>query len=116
MIDRRFGARIGLKRELGVSVVVNTSLGAASSGKVKKNHEIRNEKTTEPCISIQLKWYAPNNFKVGDNSNVSPNIHSSVDHTNPHVPLVIYLSSRILNNGFIPPAQGYGSIQTLPII
>ena len=32
MIDRRFGARIGLKRELGVSVVVNTSLGAASSG------------------------------------------------------------------------------------
>ena len=36
MIDRRFEARIGLKRELGVSVVVNTSLGAASSGKVKK--------------------------------------------------------------------------------
>ena len=36
MIDRRFGARIGLKRELVVSVVVNTSLGAASSGKVKK--------------------------------------------------------------------------------
>ena len=36
MIDRRFGARIGLKRELGVSVVVNTSLGEASSGKVKQ--------------------------------------------------------------------------------
>ena len=36
MIDRRFGARIGVKRELDVSVVVNTSLGAVSSGKVKK--------------------------------------------------------------------------------
>ena len=43
MIDRRFGARIGLKRELGVSVVVNTSLGAASSGKVKKSRNTKRE-------------------------------------------------------------------------
>ena len=41
MIDRRFGARIGLKRELGVSEVVNTSLGAASSGKVKKSRNTK---------------------------------------------------------------------------
>ena len=47
MIDRRFGARIGLKRELGASVVVNTSLGAASSGKVKNitKYETRNNRT-----------------------------------------------------------------------
>ena len=43
MIDRRFGARIGLKRELGVSVVINTSLGAASSGKVKKSRNTKLE-------------------------------------------------------------------------
>ena len=54
MIDRRFGARIGLKRELGVSVVVNTSLGAASSGKVKKNHEIRNEKNNRTMYTIEV--------------------------------------------------------------
>ena len=43
MIDRRFGARIGLKRELGVLEVVNTSLGAASSGKVKKSRNTKRE-------------------------------------------------------------------------
>ena len=43
MIDRRFGAMIGLKRELGVSVVVNTSLGAVSSGKVKKSRNKKRE-------------------------------------------------------------------------
>ena len=43
MIDRRFGAMIGLKRELAVSVVVNTSLGAVSSGEVKKSRNKKRE-------------------------------------------------------------------------
>ena len=79
--------RIHVKRVIGASVVVDEGLEVASSGKVR---ETRNKKILSKLECTEL-------LQIGDNNNVSLNIHPSVNNTNPHVPLLImYRSSHIL--------------------
>ena len=53
-----------------------------------KSYDVGNANTT---VSSVLNKYAPETFKVGDDSRVSPSIYPSVNNINLHVLLLIYV-------------------------
>ena len=84
--DRNLWAITGVKRELVASVVVvDEGLGVTSSDKVVKSRNTNREYNRE-----QVNSCAQDDFKLGNNSGEAPNIHPSVNNTNPHVPLLMY--------------------------
>ena len=78
--DPRFGAITGLKEELGALVVVDEGLKRASLGKVT---QIRNKKRQIQQVVCSKP------LNVGENNDVSPNIHPRINTTNHHVLLLI---------------------------